>query len=194
MATKAGTPQITALLKAVEKEFGRPVRTPSDFVLVADKIESKVREHISDSTIKRLWKPALGYDTISDRTLNVLSRYVGFTHYWEFVAYLSEKGLEESEMVGGEECIKASDLSIGDIVSFAWMPDRECRVKYLGERRFEAVECRNSKLQAGDTFYCSTFIRGRGLYVDNLTHGDTVFESYGMGTEHGLTKAVLEKH
>ena len=53
------------LLKCIFKNIkqiqwnGRPVRTPSDFMLVADRIEEKTGEHISDSTIKRLWIPRL---------------------------------------------------------------------------------------------------------------------------------------
>ena len=73
------------------------------------------------------------------------------------------------------------------------MPDRECRLKYLGERKFEAIECHNSTLRAGDTFYCSAFIKGRKLFVDNLTHDGRLFESYGMGTGHGLTRVSVEK-
>lgn len=193
MATRTDSPQVTALLKEVERCYGRPVRTPSDFVLLADRIETRTHEHISDSTIKRLRKPALAYKTVSDRTLNVLAQYAGYAHFAAFVEHLAAQGILESELVTGEESIKAADLRIGDIVSIAWMPDRECRLRYLGGRKFEAVECHNSKLQAGDTFYCSAFIKGRSLYVDNLTHDGQLFESYGMGTGHGLTRVTVEK-
>ena len=67
------------------------------------------------------------------------------------------------------------------------------RFRYLGDRKFVAVETLNSKIRPGDTFYCSSFIKGRKLYVDNLEHKGTLFESYGMGTEHGLTRVTLEK-
>ena len=36
-------------------------------------------------------------------------------------------------------------------------------------------------------------VYGHPLYVDNLTHGGETFESYAMGTEHGLTAVVSKK-
>ncbi len=192
MATKTDSPQVAALLREVEKAFGHPVSTPADFVMLADRIETKTREHISDSTIKRLWKPRLSYRTVSDRSLNVIAQYAGFPHFQAYRAHLSEQGIMESVMVAGEECIRALDLKIGDTVSIAWLPDRECRLRYLGNRKFIVVTALNSKIQPDDTFFCSTFIKGRPLYVDNLTHGGEVFESYGMGTEHGLTSVCKE--
>ena len=44
-----------------------------------------------------------------------------------------------------------------------------------------------------NTFYCSAFIQGRKLYVDDFTHEGEVYEGYGMGTSHGLTLVKLEK-
>lgn len=192
MATKTDSPQVTALLKEAEKQFGRPLKGPTDFVLMADRIERKTREHISDSTIKRLWMPSLAYRTVSDRTLNVIAQYAGFEHFKAFQEDLAERGIIESELVTGENAVKAADLKVGDILSIAWMPNRECRLRYLGDRKFEAVECHNSTLQEGDTFFCSAFIPGRKLFVDHLTHGEEVFESYGMGTQHGLTRVELD--
>jgi len=194
MATKSDSPQVAALLKTAERKFGHPVRTPSDFLLLADKIEATTGEHISDSTIKRLYKPSLGYDTVSERTLNVIAQYIGFEHNDAFVADLAVKGLAESDMTNGEDSIKASDLNIGVEVEIAWMPDRVCRLRYLGDRKFEALECLNSKIKPGDTFYCTSFSKGRKLYVDDLVHEGEIYESYGMGTEHGLIRvSVINK-
>ncbi len=191
MATRTDSPQVAALLQAVEKTFGRPVRTPADFVLVADRVESRTREHISDSTIKRLWKPALGYATVSERTLNVLARYAVFTHFQAFCQQLASRGLLESEFVVGQDGIRSEDLQPGTLVEIAWLPDRECTLRYLGERRFEAVETRNAKIQPGDTFSCARLIPGRPLYADDLHHGEEIYSQYAMGTAHGLTRVFL---
>lgn len=193
MSIKYESPYVAALKKSVESEFGRPIKTPTDFVLVADRIKTKTRQHISESTIKRLWTPSLAYKTVSSNTLNVLSIYVGYKHFQDFQQRLSEQGFMESELIYGEECIKAKDLNIGDKVYIAWLPDRECTLEYLGNRQFKAIETLNSTIQAGDTFFCSQFIRGRKLYVDNLEHNGQVYDSYGIGIEHGLTRASLTK-
>ena len=100
MAIKTDSPQVKALMLDAEKEFGRPVKTPSDFVLIADKIESKTGEHISDSTIKRLCKPNLAYKTVSERSLNVIAQYVGYPHFDAFRQTLEEHGILESESPG----------------------------------------------------------------------------------------------
>ena len=103
MAIKSDSPQIRALLLDIERLFGHPVRTPSDFMLVADKIEDKTGAHISDSTIKRLWIPKLGYRTVSERTLNVLAAYAGHEHFKAYCEDLRSRGkLPESEIVDGE--------------------------------------------------------------------------------------------
>ncbi|MBR4775006.1 MAG: hypothetical protein IK008_02795 [Bacteroidales bacterium] len=193
MATRTDSPLVAALLGEVEISFGRPVRTPSDFILLASQIEEKTREHISDSTIKRLWKSSLSYKTVSDRSLNVLSQFAGYPHFHAFKDELAKRGIEESELVTGEECVKTSELHPGDRVRIAWQPDRECLLEYLGHRKFKAIETLNSKMKPGDTFCCSVFIKGRALYVDDFTQGTEVYESYGMGTEHGLIRVTLER-
>lgn len=192
MAIRTDSPQVAALLKETENIFGRPVRTPSDFLQLADKIESKTREHISDSTVKRLWKPSLSYKTVSDRSLNVIAQYAGYPHFEAFCARLVELGIIESELVSEKGSVKAADLIPGDKVRISWQPDRECLLKYLGDRQFLAIEAKNSKIQPGDTFRCSSFIRGRALYVDDFEHDGTVFDSYAMGIGHGLTSVSIE--
>lgn len=191
MATLTDSPQVKALLIAVEKKFGRPVRTPADFTALADLVQASTGEHLSDSTVKRLWKPNLSYPTVATHTVNLLSRYAGYSHFNEFCLQLAEKGIIESELVPGAGGIRAEGLTIGTLVRIAWMPDRECTLCYLGNNRFQAVETSNSTLQPGDTFSCSTLIPGRPLYVDNLHHGGKTFEQYAMGTAHGLTRVEI---
>lgn len=193
MGTRYDSPQIAALKLEVEKAFGRPVKTPADFVLVADRIESKTREHISDSTIKRLFNPVLAYNTISSRTLNVISQYAGYDHFEAFCKHLAESGQIESEAIDATESIKTEDLTPGDLLRITWMPNRELTLKYLGKNQFQVVSSINSSVKTGDTFFCSSFTKGRCLYVDNLLSDGKVSESYAMGTSHGLTSVTQIK-
>lgn len=80
----------------------------------------------------------------------------------------------ESELITGKECIKASDLKKGD-------------------RQFIVESAQNSKISPQDTFFCSTFIKGRPLYVDDLNHNGEIYERYNIGTEHGLSRVLIEK-
>ena len=193
MAIRTDSPQVKALILEAEKKFGRPVRTPSDFVLIADKIESKTGEHISDSTIKRLCKPNLAYKTVSERSLNVIAQYVGYPHFDAFCQTLEDRGiLEESEIAQLPGGIFSDRLSPGDKIRIAWQPNRMCLLRYEGQHRYTVLETANAKIHAGDSFTCASFVKGRPLYVDNLMQGTTLIASYGMGTSHGLTLVERE--
>lgn len=102
---------------------------------------------------------------------------------------VNEDDVVESETVSAPGSVSSFDLKAGDRVLICWSPDRECVIEYLGDGLFRAERTLNSKLKAGDTFFCRRFIKGRPLYVDDLTTRDGVFfESYAMGTEHGLSQ------
>ena len=75
----------------------------------------------------------------------------GHPHFLAFCRQLAAQGVLESELVSGRHGIRAEDLAIGSLIRIAWLPDRECTLRYLGERQFEAVETQHAKLQPGDT-------------------------------------------
>ena len=85
-------PEIVILRNRVEEAFGKPLESHNAFISLVGAIESAVREHLSESTLERMW----GYSTretnaISLRTLNVLSRYVGSSSWKGFRAAWSER-------------------------------------------------------------------------------------------------------
>ena len=187
MAIKTDNPQLALLRIEVEKKFGAAVQTPYDFVGLASSIEECTHEHISDSTLKRIWGYVKSYPTVAVHTIGQLCSYVGHPDWEDWCGHLAAAGIIESEIVSAPGSIKADSLQAGDRLYISWAPDRECWLEYLGDRRFRAERTVNSKLKAGDCFCCSVFIKGRPLYVDNLVQDGAVFESYAMGMEHGLT-------
>ena len=191
MAVRTESQLVTYLKLEVERAFGHPVSTPSDFIQVAALVESKTHEHISDSTIKRLWKPALAYKTVSERTLNVISSFLGYSSFRAFCDSLAGLGLDDSEMSRAPSAIFSGELTRGVILEIAWLPDRECTLKYLGDLKFEVIREKNASISEGDTFLCASFAKGRPLYADNLYHQGELIGSYVMGKQHGLTKAVI---
>lgn len=191
MAIKTDSPQVTALKLAVEKKYGHPIVTRTDFTSLVADIECSTREHISENTLRRLYGKISGYDTVFVRTLDVLSVYLGYRHWDAFVTSLSKADSKESDIVSGTHSIRVDELSPGDRLRLAWLPDRECIVEYIGGRVFRAVATQNSTLQVGDTFECTVMLRNYPLFVDNLVHGGEVCQRYSMGLINGLT--VLEK-
>ena len=187
MARKSNIPQIKALLVAVDRTFGHPACTPADFVALSDSILSTTKEYLSDSTLKRLYKPTIGYDTVSERTLNVLARYIGRNHFDDFCDYLSKNGEAESDIVQARDSVISTDLEPGESIRFSWLPDRICTAKYLGNNLFEVTESINASIRPGETFSCLSFTVGRPLYV--LLGGEEE-RSYGMGLTHGLSSIV----
>lgn len=152
------------------------------------------RQHISESTLERVWGYSTrGYNTVSLRTLDVLSRYAEGCDWQEFCEKLASEGGCESELFDVEH-ISSSDLNIGDRLQIGWLPNRLCTVRYLGENRFVAEECHNSKMQKGDTFSCLQFSLGKEAILNDFTLSATTSvapKSYVVGRKNGLTTLHL---
>jgi len=191
MATKTDSIEIIALKKAVEMRFSHSLETRSDFSLLATNIEMVTRDHLAENTLRRLWGRISGYNTVFTRTLDVLSRYVGYEHFKEFCVKHKESSCRESDIITGGHSIKVEQLVPGDRIRIGWLPDRICLVEYIGGRMFKAIQCKNSTLQEGDTFECSIMIKNYPLFVDNLVHGGEHCARYSIGINNGLT--ILEK-
>ena len=187
MTIKSDIPQIYALRERVEKKLGKKLKVHSDFVELTSLIEMELRQHISETTLERVWNYSTrAYDSVSLRTLNVLSQYASKMNWDSFCEMLRKEKKIESEVFNAE-IIKTKDLNVGDIVRFGWLPDRICEARYLGDNKFVAEHCENSTIKAGDTFSCSQFILGKELQMNDFCQQTSVGKIYVVGREHGLT-------
>lgn len=192
MSVSINIPEINALRTSVEDTYGKPLETHNDFICLVGAIESGVREHISESTLERMW----GYSTreaeaISLRTLNVLSRYVGSPSWKDFRASLKESSRIESEEFSGDSIVSTT-LKSGQHIQLGWLPDRLISVEYLGMNRFVVLESLNSSLQPGDSFECIQVQAGRPLYLDRFRRCGAEGEArYVAGERNGLTLVKL---
>ena len=188
MSVSVIIPEITALRSRVEEKYGEPLETHNGFILLVGAIEAEVREHVSESTLERMW----GYSTreaayISLRTLNVLSRYVGASSWKGFCEDLKTSSQVESEEFSGESIVTA-DLSAGKRLQLGWLPDRMITVEYRGMNRFVVIESLNSSLRPGDSFECLQIQVGRPLYLDRFRRTGADGEArYVAGERSGLT-------
>ena len=192
-------PQIAALKIKVEKMVGKHPSTHTDFLAIVSAVEVSLKEHISESTLERLW----GYSTrenkcgtVSVRTLDVLARYAGFAGWEDFCQWLKHEQLKESELFENKS-ISSSSLSVGDCLQIGWQPDRICVVKYLGDSKFEVESSENTSVSKGDTFKAIQFQLDRPLYMEEFSSFDSsgkrVSGTYAVGEEHGLTTLRLLK-
>jgi len=171
------------LLEIVERVATRKMKTPRDFEYLSDKIQQRTREYISSTTLKRMWGYLGSKNAPSGASLDILSRFAGFDDY---TAFANRTGDTQSNAIMSRR-IEVSDLSIGDRITLFWQPDRKAVIKYLGDGKFIVEEAENSKIGAGDTFYCHLFIEREPLYVDNICHNGVNHAAYVMGTENGVT-------
>lgn len=167
----------------------RQLMVHSDFLALTDRIENVTRQHISESTLERVWNYSTrGYATVSLRTLDVLAEFCGYNGWREFNEELRLNSPSESEFFD-VEVIRTDNLQPGDRLRFGWLPDRECTVRYLGSYQFVAEECHNSKIQPGDTFSCLVFQLGKSLEMEYFadSNGQGEHQRYTVGMRNGLT-------
>lgn len=188
MSVSVNIPEITALRSRVEEKYSESLETHNGFILLVGAIEAEVREHVSESTLERMW----GYSTreaayISLRTLNVLSRYVGASSWKGFCEDLKTSFQVESEEFSGDSIVTAA-LSAGKRLQLGWLPDRMITVEYRGMNRFVVIESLNSSLRPGDSFECLQIQVGRPLYLDRFRRTGANGEArYVAGERSGLT-------
>lgn len=188
MGIESDKPQLSMLRKRTEERFGKTFRVHNDFVLLASDIENITKEHISESTLERVWNYSTrGYSTISLRTLDVICAYCGFKNWEQFCKDLKENNGDSDFF--DEEIISVSDLRPGQKIKIGWLPNRICILRYLGNERFMAEECENSTMQPGDSFSCGIMQHGQPLWTDDFqtADGTKIKSRYIMGLHNGLT-------
>jgi len=135
-----------------------------------------------------------GYNTVSLRTLDVLSRYAEGCDWQEVCEKLASECGCESELFNTEH-IHTNNLDVGDRLQIGWLPDRLCTVRYLGDNRFVAEECHNSKMQMGDTFSCLQFSLGKEVILSDFNSfaatSPIPHQTYSIGRHNGLTTLRL---
>ena len=190
MSIQANIPQIAALRREIEAAESNALLTHLHFVALTEKIEERLREHISPTTLERVWGYSTRhYDKVSRRTLDVLARYIGADGWDDYLSRLRSTACRESEEFTND-ILNVSSLVVGTRLLIGWQPDRLCEIRYLGDYRFVVERVENSALRVGDSFSCMQFQLGKELYMDCFQRaGDPSEENarYAVGQSHGLT-------
>lgn len=183
-------PEIMQLRLDVEQRACLRPSSPADFESLILKIWEDTHENIALSTLERLWCYVDGADNTRQSTLNLLARYVGHQDWKAYLEHLVKKDQGSSHSFIGEG-VHTSDIQTGQTIEVTWLPNRRCVFSYLGNMRFEVVESVHSKLQAGDTFMTTFFLKGQPLYIDQLRRGNQPPVSYIAGNDGGLQSVAL---
>lgn len=197
MGIETTSPKIKMLLLNVADKFGKHPCVPADFIALADEIKVSIKQHISPSTLERVWNYSTRQtSTVSVHTLNLLCEYVGKKNWTEFCQELNKSGVIDSDVIE-EKAVLSKSLSVGEQLKICWLPDRECIIEYLGDYKFRAIDCKNSTLREGDTFKCIEFIKGQPAIMDELIQASDLSKTlkrYIAGKHHGISCIkILEK-
>ncbi len=183
---------IDILKGKIEHKIGHKLKTPTDFNLLSLAIAKEQGETVSVSTIKRIWGYVESQHQPGNAVLSILSRFAGYADWDSFRASSEGSGNESGFLVGNN--ISIDSLQPGDEIEFTWLPDRYCRVSYMGAGHFKVVEARNGRIKVGDTFCTGLFCEANPLYMTNLQQGNGKEpKNYVAGMRNGIRNVKLNK-
>ncbi len=178
--------EIKHLLQQVESTHPYPIKTTADFEKLGVYIEQFVHEHISTSTLKRLWGYVADEHLPRRYTLDVLSKYIGYSDFKTFCKSAISEKITDSIFFTTFK-ISSTELTNGDKIEIGWNPNRYLIVEYLGDDRYKVLINQNSKLEVGDEFASKTFLLKFPLFLPNVYRGDETLPSFVGGKDGGLT-------
>lgn len=182
------SPEISELKKQIEESVGHKIMTSTDFTFLSGAIWERTHENLSSSTLKRIWGYVDGPDKTRNSTLEILSKFLGFKDWDGFLEHIDQDN--GSDQVTNQH-IKTDDLTIGDLVSVSWKPNRRCTFRYLGNYQFIVEQAENSKLKVGNTFRCGLFILGEPLYLNDLVQSGNLPVAFVVGNKDGLCELKI---
>ena len=184
-------PELAYLLTEVERKYGRRIATTTDFESLSVVIEHHIGEHISSSTLKRLWGYVSLNPTPRVATLDVLSRFIGHRDFRAFCKYLKDAQIYASNFFTSKYQTVA-ELKPDTVVHIGWAPNRLVKMKYVGNHQFEVISSENSQLRPGDLFELSEIIVGYPLFISRILRNGAYTPSYVAGQIDGINLLKVE--
>ena len=176
---------IDTLRRLICEAAGCEAGSPADLYTLKLFIESRTRETVGLTTVKRFWQ----YGGLSSQprqsTLNVMARAIGYRSYDDFCEHYGDCA-PSSDIVLGKG-VKGTELKSGERLMLRWNPGREVVVEYLGNSTFRVLSSEGSKLHADDTFQAAFFALEHAAMLANVIHGNSCWPLYEIGQQGGLT-------
>lgn len=179
-------PEIAELLLLVEKKYGKALRTTTDFDEFSFYLQKREFGLISTSTLKRLWGYVNDIHKPRVQTLDLLSRFIGFSFFSAFSEYLKSSSAYNSSFFSAHQ-VMAKELTPGTELEIGWSPNRYLRLLYKGNTLFEVEEAKQSKLQKGDCFETASFLKGQPLFLPYVLRNGERTSPFIAGRNGGLT-------
>lgn len=179
------------LCREVETTANIKASTPKEFESLSEAIQRRTGILLSPTTLKRIW----GYldEPVTPRraTLDVLSRFCGWSDYNHFLIGCNPD--IESGNVGSSTIRADENIRPGERVRLFWNPSRVCEIEYLGNLEWKVVESERTRLKPGDTFRCPMIISGEPLYINLFAKDGNRPGVYVCGSRTGVTFLIIKK-
>lgn len=183
---------IKILCKRIEDVFRCKINSPNEFIWLSNEL-NKYGEHISPTTLKRIWQYIPNTNTPRNSSLSALARQLGYNDFSHFATSLAEGDEQSSTPVLGTSLHPSKELGVNARLRLTWAPSRIVVIRHLGNGNFVVESSLNSKLSAGDTFNCEMLIEGEPLYLDNLVQADRPPTGYVCGKRSGIHYSLLDR-
>lgn len=191
---KISPQQSAAIQAAVEKRFGKSVRTPGHFALLATDIFNHTGQTIGISTLKRLWGYIADQTGTSFTTLSILASYAGYIDWEAFERKLQAKTDNPDKCDNSDDSdfcrsqiINTHILPIGTTVVAHWGSAKSLSIKKIAEpARFVVISAENIKLKPDDKVTIHSLANGRPLQASDCVRGTTCIGNYTGARLTGL--------
>ena len=176
------------VVQMLKSRSGIDFHQPADCDLLSLDIEGKTGVHIGSTTLKRLLGFAADERQPHATTLDLIARYLGYTHWDELVA-VDDKGNSGFEATGDE--VRSANLTPGAKVEMTYLPDRKVVLQYIGDNRYHVTVSQNSKLSVGDEVEIVSFVCHHPLLVINVCRDGVSLGPFTAGRVSGLQSVSI---
>ena len=171
------------IIEMLSRRADHELRLPSDCEYLSLDIEGKTGPHIGATTLKRLLGFAAADRTPHPSTLDILARYLGYSH-WQQLEAISNEG--NSGFDTPERELRSANLKPDSLVKIAYLPDREVTLRFLGDNCYRVVASQNSKLLTDDEVEIQNFVLHHPLFVSCVWRGGSPMGPFTAGSVSGL--------
>jgi hypothetical protein len=173
------------LKENIEILFGNKIRYAKDCDNLAQIISSKTRHRISGSTLKRFFKITPGHFEPRLYTLDILSKYLGYSDYDEFLINASERNFTNSENLTE---INISNLKEYEIIKFEYESGSLVVAQYLLNADFRILESINSNLQVHDYVSFNQIVTNFPLVINEVKRKNECLGLCVLGAVNGIKR------
>ena len=168
----------------IEEKFGSSVRYAKDCDVLAGVITAQTKQPISGSTLKRLFGIIPGFNDPRLYTLDLVSKYIGYTNYDDFTDQIQ---LNESTMSESFQEININNLLHHDKIKFEYKPEAMIIVQYQAKSQFHVLESLNSVLQVNDIIVFNQIVLNYPLFINEMIRGKVNLGAFIAGKSSGIT-------